>query len=56
MEIKARIAVIGGSGLTQIEGLRVIEELDIDTPFGQPSDKITIAEITIHNPGFATFT
>ena len=45
MEIKARIAVIGGSGLTQIEGLRVIEELDIDTPFGQPSDKITIAEI-----------
>ena len=45
MDVKAQIAVIGGSGLTQIEGLRVIEELDIETPFGKPSDKITIAEI-----------
>ncbi len=45
MEVKAKIAMIGGSGLTQIEGLKVIEELDIDTPFGKPSDKITIAEI-----------
>lgn len=45
MEVKARIAMIGGSGLTQIEGLRVVEELDLETPFGKPSDKITIAEI-----------
>lgn len=45
MDVKAQIAVIGGSGLTQIDGLRVIEELDIDTPFGKPSDIITIAEI-----------
>ncbi len=45
MEVKAQIAMIGGSGLTSIEGLRVIEELDIDTPFGKPSDKIVIAEI-----------
>lgn len=45
MEVKAEIAMIGGSGLTQIEGLKVIEELDIDTPFGKPSDKILICEI-----------
>ena len=45
MENKASIAIIGGSGLTKIDGLRIIEELDIDTPFGKPSDKITIAEV-----------
>ncbi len=38
----AKIAVIGGSGLYQIEGLTNIEEVNIDTPFGKPSDTITI--------------
>ena len=45
MQPQATIAIIGGSGLTQIDGLKIIEELDIDTPFGHPSDKITLAEI-----------
>ena len=40
-----RIAVIGGTGLYKIEGIEVIDELDIDTPFGKPSDKITVAKI-----------
>lgn len=44
MDKKAEIAIIGGSGLSEIEGMHVIEELDIDTPFGKPSDRITIAE------------
>lgn len=39
------IGVIGGSGIYQIEGVKVLEEKEIDTPFGKPSDKITIAEI-----------
>ena len=39
-----KIAVIGGSGLYQIEGVKLIEEIDIDTPFGKPSDKISIAD------------
>ena len=41
---KADIAMIGGSGLEHIEGMKVLETLDIDTPFGKPSDRITIAE------------
>jgi 5'-methylthioadenosine phosphorylase len=35
----AKIGIIGGSGLYNIEGLENAENLDlIDTPFGQPSD------------------
>jgi 5'-methylthioadenosine phosphorylase len=42
---KAKIAVIGGSGLYKIEGLTNIEEVNIDTPFGKPSDTITIGRL-----------
>jgi 5'-methylthioadenosine phosphorylase len=33
-----KIGIIGGSGLYQMEGLTDIEEIEIDTPFGKPSD------------------
>jgi 5'-methylthioadenosine phosphorylase len=42
---KIRTAVIGGSGLYEIDGVKIIEERAISTPWGEPSDKITIAEI-----------
>jgi len=42
---KAAIAFIGGSGLYDIEGAKLIEQLDIDTPWGKPSDKIDIVDI-----------
>ncbi len=42
---KAKIGVIGGSGLYDIEGAELIEELDMDTPWGKPSDKIKIIAI-----------
>ncbi|MBI4706986.1 MAG: S-methyl-5'-thioadenosine phosphorylase [Candidatus Omnitrophica bacterium] len=35
-----RIGVIGGSGLYKIDGFRDIKEIEIDTPFGKPSDKL----------------
>ena len=35
--MKADIAVIGGSGLYQIHGVKILDEADIDTPFGAPS-------------------
>ncbi len=39
---EAKIGVIGGSGLYKmIEGLEDIEEVELDTPFGEPSDAIT---------------
>ncbi|MDF1658994.1 MAG: S-methyl-5'-thioadenosine phosphorylase [Verrucomicrobiales bacterium] len=34
------IGVIGGSGLYDIEGLSDIEEIQVETPFGPPSDTI----------------
>jgi 5'-methylthioadenosine phosphorylase len=33
-----RIGIIGGSGLYQMAALTDIEEIEIDTPFGRPSD------------------
>eukprot|EP00668_Euglena_longa_P041333 GGOE01054399.1.p1 GENE.GGOE01054399.1~~GGOE01054399.1.p1 ORF type:complete len:291 (-),score=60.19 GGOE01054399.1:153-1025(-) len=39
------LGIIGGTGVYKVEGLQVIEELDIDTPFGKPSSKITIAAL-----------
>lgn len=44
MQTKAQIAIIGGSGLSDVKGMHVIEEISIETPFGRPSDTITIAE------------
>ena len=41
---QADIGIIGGSGLYEVEGLKVIEEVEVDTPWGKPSDVITIAE------------
>ncbi len=41
----ARVGVIGGSGLYQMEGLADIEEVRVETPFGPPSDAITIGTL-----------
>lgn len=38
-------AIIGGSGLYEIEGAKVIDEIKISTPWGEPSDHITVTEI-----------
>jgi 5'-methylthioadenosine phosphorylase len=37
-----KIGIIGGTGLYQIDGLKVLEEIDVDTPFGKPSDSFVI--------------
>ena len=42
---KVRIGVIGGSGLYQIEGLKNIRYVFVDTPFGEPSDEYIIGEL-----------
>lgn len=41
----ARLGVIGGSGLYQLEGARVLEEREVPTPWGLPSDTLTIMEM-----------
>lgn len=40
-----RIGVIGGSGLYQMEGLVRAQTVRISTPFGEPSDQITVGEL-----------
>ena len=42
---KAKIGVIGGTGLYDIEGITDIELVDIDTPFGPTSDSIGIGKL-----------
>ena len=41
--LKNKLAIIGGSGLYNIEGLSNIESLKINTPWGDPSDELTKA-------------
>ncbi|MSQ11328.1 MAG: S-methyl-5'-thioadenosine phosphorylase [Dehalococcoidia bacterium] len=43
--VEARIGVIGGSGLYQMEGLSKVCEVTPETPFGPPSDAITVGEL-----------
>ncbi|HEU5162593.1 MAG TPA: S-methyl-5'-thioadenosine phosphorylase [Thermoanaerobaculia bacterium] len=42
---EARIGVIGGSGLYQIEGLQVVAERSVQTPFGEPSDAYLVGDL-----------
>lgn len=39
------IALIGGSGFYEFDGIESPEEIDIDTPFGKPSDTIVRAQL-----------
>jgi len=39
------IGIIGGSGLYKMSALQDVEELDIKTPFGSPSDRIIIGTL-----------
>ena len=41
--LKNKLAIIGGSGLYNIEGLSNVESLKIKTPWGEPSDELTKA-------------
>ena len=40
-----KIGIIGGSGLYKIGIIKNKEEIDVETPFGKPSDKITLGKI-----------
>jgi 5'-methylthioadenosine phosphorylase len=44
IEGKAEIGVIGGSGLYEMDGLTILEQLDGDSPFGEPSSPVMIGE------------
>ncbi len=42
---EAKVAVIGGSGFYQMEGLSEVEELRLETPFGPTSDAIMVGAL-----------
>ncbi len=42
--MKAEIAIIGGTGVYEHSAFKNVEEVEIDTPFGKPSDRILVGE------------
>ncbi len=42
---EARIGIIGGSGLYKMDALKDVEEIQIETPFGSPSDTIILGHL-----------
>ncbi len=42
---KIRLGVIGGSGVYELKNLKILEEKGLSTPFGDPSDKITVGRV-----------
>ncbi|MEB3218740.1 MAG: S-methyl-5'-thioadenosine phosphorylase [Nostocales cyanobacterium 94392] len=43
--VQAQIGVIGGSGLYKMDALKNVEEIEIDTPFGKPSDALIVGDL-----------
>jgi len=42
---EAKIGVIGGSGLYEMDGLEDVEKVALDTPFGAPSDDYVVGKL-----------
>ena len=42
---KVKIGIIGGSGLYNMEGCRLIREVSVRTPFGRPSDAVALVDV-----------
>lgn len=47
-----KIGVIGGSSLYKIEDIKVIKEKAVNTPYGRPSDKFVMGELSGHEVVF----
>jgi 5'-methylthioadenosine phosphorylase len=43
--IEAKIGIIGGSGLYQMDALKDVQEVKLTTPFGDPSDALIIGQL-----------
>ena len=44
--------VIGGTGLDRLPGLKIIERMTVETPYGDPSSPINIGELHGHHLAF----
>lgn len=45
MQTPTKIGIIGGSGFYQMDGLTDIEEIEVETPFGKPSDALILGAL-----------
>jgi 5'-methylthioadenosine phosphorylase len=43
--VQAKIGIIGGSGLYQMDALENVREILLDTPFGSPSDAFIVGTL-----------
>ncbi|MDD8016417.1 MAG: MTAP family purine nucleoside phosphorylase, partial [Acidobacteriota bacterium] len=42
---KVEIGILGGTGLYEIEGIKNVREVRLETPFGDPSDAYAVGEL-----------
>jgi 5'-methylthioadenosine phosphorylase len=42
---EAKVGIIGGSGLYQMDALQNVQEITLDTPFGSPSDALIVGQL-----------
>jgi 5'-methylthioadenosine phosphorylase len=52
MNAEPRIAIIGGSGLYAMDGIKKIDTIETETPFGKPSSPIIIGELAEKSVAF----
>jgi 5'-methylthioadenosine phosphorylase len=45
MTTQAKIGIIGGSGLYKMDALTDVEEIQVETPFGSPSDALIVGKL-----------
>jgi 5'-methylthioadenosine phosphorylase len=50
--MQAEIGVIGGTGLYDPKLLKNVQEITLETPYGKPSDSITVGELSGKNVAF----
>jgi 5'-methylthioadenosine phosphorylase len=43
--VETRIGIIGGSGLYKMDALKEVQEVQVDTPFGKPSDAFIVGSL-----------
>jgi len=46
------IGIIGGSGVYNMNGMETVEEIKVDTPYGEPSDAIIMGKLEGRNVAF----
>lgn len=50
--MQVQLGIIGGSGVYELPELKIIDEIEVETPFGKPSAPIVVAELQGHKACF----